>query len=285
MPIPKILFTYWEGNNLSILHYYTISSILKHNPDVDVVIYTSNVDSNVLVQWDSGEHKNKFSKVIKLDSLVNADPDRVKLKSIDFLNEYGINNDLSCVFKADFVRISKLYEHGGAWFDMDVLFIKPFPEIFFQSNVDFYYFSYATSPVVPTGLLLSSPKNELLKSIYETARETIKNPEKLDDYQKIGPILWTGYINMKYENCKIESLPESYVYPYDWVTYVNFFNDPNTSFIKENTFCIHWYNGGEHSKNYVNNFDEYNININRSVCDKLLAELDPPFFRCYVNKL
>ncbi len=283
MAIPKIFFTYWEGNNLSILQYYTIASILKQNPDISVTIYTANVDSNILVQWNSNEHSEKFDKTIKLETLVTIDTDRVKLVNIDFMTEYGVDNSLSCVFKADFVRICKLYEHGGMWFDMDVLFIKPFPKYFFDNNVDFYYFIYNNSPVVPTGLLLSTPKNEMITNIYQEAVETIKNPKNLNDYQKIGPILWTDKLNMNHTNFKKIGLPGSQVYPYDWITYEKFFNNTDTSCIKDDTFCIHWYNGGQHSKTFVRNFDENNININRSACDIFLSELDPPFFISYLN--
>jgi hypothetical protein len=276
MTIPKIFFTYWEGNQLSVLHYYTIASILKQNPDIDVIIYTSKVDSNILVQWSTHEHKDKFNKIIPLESLVNIDKNRVKLVPVDFVKEYDINNDLSCVFKADFIRISKLYEHGGAWFDMDILFMKSFPTLFFENDLDFYYFKYSTSDVIPSGLFLSSPKNELITAIFNEAHMLIKTPHFLDDYQKIGPILWTKHLNINYESCKKVELSETYVYPYNWKTINLFFENTTRDYIKDDTFCIHWYNGADCSKKFLEKFDTYNINTARSLCDILLSELGPP---------
>ena len=47
--VPKIAFTYWEGNELSYLHYYTIYSFCKFNPLYDVIIYTCN-NNNIFLQ-------------------------------------------------------------------------------------------------------------------------------------------------------------------------------------------------------------------------------------------
>jgi len=47
--IPKIVFTYLEGDQLSDLHYLTIYSL-------DIIIYTDETPKNILREWNTPEH-------------------------------------------------------------------------------------------------------------------------------------------------------------------------------------------------------------------------------------
>jgi len=269
--IPKIYFTYWEGNQLSKLHYYTIYSLTKLNPDMEIIIYTSKDVSDKFVQWESPEHSVKIKKTISLEEITNIN-NNVKLVKIDFEKEHGINNKLSCVFKADFVRILKLYEHGGLWFDFDLLFIKKIPEHLFEGhNYDILYFTYEN--VVPTGLLLSSPKNDIIKNLYFSAKDIIlkinANTHN-NNYQVLGPCLWTQHV--LHNPIGAYCLRNELVYPYTW-SIINQFFESNNDYISFDTFAIHWYNGGASAKNYINNFDEHNIDSNKCVINKYLHNI------------
>jgi len=275
--IPRIFFTYWEGDQLSKLHYYTIYSLAKLNPDIEIIIYTSLIESPTLIQWNSSEHSIEIQKKIKLDEIVKISH-RIILKPIDFSNEYGINGNISCVFKADFVRIAKLYEHGGAWFDFDILFIKKIPDSLFthselnngDKTPDILYFEYHGT--IPTGFLLSSPNNTLLLRILEEAKIIIQNVnENNGEYQMIGPNLWNKHFKSDETTFKY-CLPRHYLYPYLWYNIPLFF-ESNDNLIEESTFAIHWYNGGYSDKNFTNTFDENNIDPNKSVADKCLFDI------------
>ena len=58
--IPKIVFTYWEGDQLSELHYLTIYSLHKYNPELDIIIYTDENPKNILIE--SGNEKVDHKK-------------------------------------------------------------------------------------------------------------------------------------------------------------------------------------------------------------------------------
>jgi hypothetical protein len=289
MPIPRIFFTYWEGDQLSQLHSYTITSILKQNPNIQVIIYTSTIDSNKFVDWTTCEHSIKIDNTISLDELVKIDPTRIMLRPIDFQNDYKIKNDISCIFKADFIRIAKLYEHGGLWFDMDIFFIKPFPDYLFNTDIELYFhntFSDQMSNIVilfmtkqgviPTGLILSTPKNDFISMLYYIALDKISNPSDLtNSYQVLGPNLWTSLLQRHFNRINgYKCLSKSTVYPYeaDYIHMLYELNDKDTSLLQEDSFAIHWYNGAYHTKNFINRFDKNNIDPNRCFMEKMLIE-------------
>jgi hypothetical protein len=269
--IPKIVFTYWEGDQLSELHYLTIYSLHKYNPELDIIIYTDENPKNILREWNTHEHSIDIQKKISLSKLVEVNPNKIRLIPINFQKEYQFDNNISIVFKADFTRIAKLYEHGGIWFDMDILFIKPVPDFFFKEDIEAFIFIY--SEVIPTGFLASIPKSKYLDKLYKGSLEIIKN-KKLNNYQKIGPIIWIEKYEKldKNEKEKIKILDNNLVYPFLWKQLSNLFQKTN-SIIPENTFGIHWYNGAPSTKEFINNFDINNINPNNSLFDSLIYKI------------
>jgi len=260
--IPRIIFTYWEGDQLSMLHYYTILSLCTLHPHQEIIIYTSDSASSTFVTWTTQEHSIQINKTISLAEIVAISP-RIKLIPISFETEYQISNQLSIVHKADFVRIVKLYEHGGLWFDFDILFIKPIPTYLFESTVDIYYFSYEDT--IATGLLLSTPKNRYITELYEKVKTRIHD---VKNYQGIGPDLWRECLYQK----SLESavcLSTSMVYPYICTNYHLFFITSH-DYTQNDTFGIHWYNGGSITKQFINIFDDTCIHPDTTVCHKYL---------------
>ena len=65
MTIPDKIFTYWEGESLSYLHYLTILSLHKLNPEKKITIYTSfgGVSNK---NWDTKEHLIEVENSITL---------------------------------------------------------------------------------------------------------------------------------------------------------------------------------------------------------------------------
>lgn len=279
MSIPKIFFTYWEGKSLSILHYYTVYSLHKYNPDVDIVIYTSTITSENFIQWNSHEHNIPIEKTIDFDKLRQINNNRISIVQIDFEKDYSINNNISIIFKADFIRIAKLYDHGGMWFDMDILFTKKIPDSLFN-DVDLYYFTY--EGLIPTGLLFSTPKNAFLNALFVTSLHILQkksvdfknNIDITDNYQVIGPYLWLEYFDNKgfHQYIRHKCLDHNYVYPYTWRN-ISTFLFTNNDYLTGYTFGIHWYNGDNDVKRFINSLDINNINPNNSVIEKYLYEI------------
>jgi hypothetical protein len=269
--IPRIVFTYWEGDQLSELHYLTIYSLHKYNPELDIIIYTDYNPKNILREWKSHEHSIDIKKKITLSKLIEVNPNKIFLRTINFQKEYNFDNNISIVFKADFIRIAKLYEHGGIWFDMDILFIKPIPDFFFKDDVNLFIFIY--SSVIPTGFLVAKQKSKYLEILYNNSLKIIKNKE-LNNYQKIGPIIWIEeYNNLSdTEKMNIKILDNNLVYPILW-NELDYLFKMNTIKINENTFGIHWYNGDPITKEFINIFDLNNINPEKSLFEELVYRM------------
>lgn len=269
--IPKIIFTYWEGDQLSELHYFTIYSLHKHNPELNIIIYTGENPKNILNKWDTKEHSINIERTIPISKLIKINPEKISLQPINFEKNYNFDNNISIIHKADFIRIAKLYEHGGIWFDMDILFIKPIPNFFFEEKVNVFIFIY--SRIIPTGFLAAVPKSNFLEILYKSSLEIILN-KKLYNYQQIGPCLWIEEYNKldKNEKLNIKILDNKYIYPFLWNKISILFKNSNV-IIPKNTFGIHWYNGAPQSKNFINNFDMNNINPNNSLIENLINNI------------
>jgi hypothetical protein len=247
--IPKTCFTFWQGTQFSKLHYYTIYSLVKYNPGVEIVVYTSSSSRDILIDWDSDEHRVPITNTLPFSSLSEFGS-RIKIVHVDFQETYGISNDISVIYKADFIRIAKLYEHGGIWFDFDILFIRPIPSFFFDvcpTEMFYFYYSYT----VPTGFIACRPGIRILDVLYTRAKQLIMEP---GGYQKIGPTIWTAALAENHDLFEHAiCLDSDIIYPYtpdtinETVKYAGGIDK-----ITEHTVGIHWYNGDSHIKKFIN---------------------------------
>jgi len=247
--IPKTCFTFWQGTQFSKLHYYTIYSLVKYNPGVEIIVYTSSSSKELLVDWKTGEHNVPIVNTVPFSSL-NVFASRIKIVHVDFQEEYNISNDISVVHKADFLRIAKLYEHGGVWFDFDILFIRPIPRFLFDiSPTELFYFCYSYS--IPTGFVACRPKIDIMKMLFTRAKQLVMEP---GGYQKIGPTLWTTmFIDNSHLLIRMTRLTTGIIYPYEPQAINEILKIAGgVNRVTEHTIGIHWYNGSTAIKNFIN---------------------------------
>jgi len=265
--VPKTAFTYWEGNELSYLHYYTVYSFCKLNPTYEVIIYYDEYITDFHHPSNVTIHSNK---TVKIDEILKIKNVRlVKMDWNSFTQE--IYKITSPILKADILRIIKLYEHGGIWFDLDILFLKPIPLHLLKHNIDITYFKYFET--IPTGFIISTPRNKCITEIYDDCLRKLNTVTSISDLQFFGPSLWRDVEKTNVElfkNCVI--LENDVVYPYMWNESELFFFT-NEDRIKPNTICIHWYNGNEYSRKYINQFENGNIDPNKCVFEKYLHQI------------
>lgn len=284
--IPKIMFTYWSGDCLSYLHVMTIRTVRALNPDFRCIIYTSKPNQCTnKISYTSHEHKKEIKKIYPMSTITSVD--NVDLVEVDFKKEYGVNIPLFHTFLADLVRIKKLESHGGIWFDMDILFKKPFPEFLYKLNSNKTTMACSYSDTIATGLISSLPNSPIVSQISKEANKYIETNNQnnfeesgsdyKEQYQAFGPDLWRKlHIGTLNENLNKHRYTDSYpielIYPYLWDNMGAYYskNNPHSN-EKDVTIGVHWYNGSTESKDFINNdlenidFDNPKSNIEKDL--------------------
>jgi hypothetical protein len=207
-----------------------------------------------VVTWTTDEHRVDITNRVPFSS-IHKFGESVKIVTVDLQKEYGISNEISVVHKADFIRIAKLYEHGGIWFDFDILFIRPIPDtIFEKTTTELFYFNLffvdGKVLVIPTGFIAARPKLPILKELMDIA---LRESMDLGSYQKIGPDLWTSvFIKHKDMLTNTVVLDADVVYPYNDGNVEDLISNGGLDRVKPNTIGIHWFNGSVHIKKFIN---------------------------------
>jgi hypothetical protein len=222
---------------------------VKYNPGLEIIVYTSSSTRDVLIDWTTNEHSVPITNTVPFSSL-NDFAGRIKIVNIDFQAEYNISNDISVVHKADFLRIAKLHEHGGVWFDFDILFIRPLPmSLFDEGASELFCFFYLMT--LPTGFIACRHGIPIMKILFARAKEVIASG---NGYQKIGPTLWTSVFNDNpHLTISTTCLPTDMVYPYEPNEIADALKMAGgRDKITPQTIGIHWFNGSPSIKKFIN---------------------------------
>lgn len=247
--IPKIIHFYWDGSLQSYLQHLTVVSFKKHNPDWEVNLFMPKSLSKTAASWVTNEQRDRYTGEDYLEETKKL----CTVRLVDF------EDNLHEIHRSDLIRWKVLYEYGGVWSDMDILYIKPVVKV-------------KTTAIVfdgehhIIGFYITKPRQPIFKTIYSEATELAKQyPKK---YQALGSTL-LNRIYSNVETLDVTNLPMDIVYPYNEHSIEDlFFKDQDKT--TPNTIGIHWYNGSPTAKKYQNNFDKYRSN--GSVISKRIAE-------------
>jgi len=297
--IPKIAFTYWDMSNLSFLHYLTLYTFKKFNPDWEVVLYYPK-RRFVYNSWTGFENKKKYTSSNYIKELLKMD---IKVVEIDFESGFeGIPFYLSEVIKSDFLRLKILTRSGGMWLDMDTFWVNSIERVVKATPYDSYKDirelaislngGFGTKHKRPTAsqvydkskfvfcnhhqneiksnerhfcqyIVFSHPDSEITKKLLESVWDNL-NP---DHYSSIGtPMLNKVASKFMLENDYDwdKSLVNIDVFaPYKWYQMSTLFkssHSPKEVLRKvKNSCCIHWFNGSPHSQRFINKFNHTNL--------------------------
>ena len=256
--IPKELHLYWDGSNMSQLQTFTVTTFHRLNPDWNITIYIPKTTHDGSMRFNFILDYTGFDYFHILKKL-----DYVNIITID-LNDYGIDSGLHGILRSDILRYHILYEVGGVWSDFDIIWLKPmehFHNIEYYGNtpidevsaiVSFIYGTYGGHSI---GVLIHCKHDPYVLSLINLTKQ-VKSPYGHE-------VFGASMINGKYPT--LESLGcfeniigarfETY-YPYNihppTPTIQKLYEDNDLSYINNNVICVHWYNGHQLSKYYVN---------------------------------
>jgi GR25 family glycosyltransferase involved in LPS biosynthesis len=273
MLIPYIIFSCTNNTKISYLHYLSIQSLLKFNPEYKFIIY----NLSKTTQTDSNYTDNISTFNIK-------DINNLTIIDIDFENEFIYNKKINQLFnknielyndfKINIVKLIKLFEHGGIYIDLDTLFLKELSKDILNKIIDIG-FTYSDN-IISTKFLVAKKNsyicNLLITKMFLKLNSSIYEYENLlfDSNFVISEI--TEYINNK---SYIYIFPSEYVLPYTNNNIYKFFNT-NINKITDNTFCINWFYDNKYSKYICDNFNKNTlINSSNNIFENIINKIIP----------
>ena len=242
-----IAFTFWAGPQFSLLNLISLLSYARLNPTHQLIVYSIGGATDINPNWSTGEHSGSISKVYPL-SLLTGEPN-IRIVRLD--EDTSIPKFNSVVHFADYVRIKKMFEHGGIWIDADILFIQPVDDQLKLQSSPLGVISYFNT--IATGFLYGQSGAEILRLLYERANAIIDNDSYLGRYESLGPDLWRevllGHKDLA-RDCHF--MPVDLIYPYKAPQLDGFYHSSNCDLIDDRVLGIHWYNGDTRTKAFIN---------------------------------
>jgi hypothetical protein len=240
---------------MSLLQTFTVLSFHRHNPDWRIKVYLTKqsleeMGKNIFTKDYTG--KDYFHLIKTLDY--------VEFEEIDLI-EWKINTKVHSCQSSDIFRRNILYKEGGVYSDFDNIWLKPIDHIRevdcignpnnFETIVCFYEFTKGFHNI---SNLISEPNSPFIYSLI-VRQEKIHAPYH---HQSFGSVM----LNKKYSNWdsiatrypRVLAIRYETFYPYCIFNLEQLYKKDELNCLNnKNVIGIHWFNGHEFSKDYVNN--------------------------------
>lgn len=264
--VPKIIHLYWDKSPMSWLQTLTVSTFHKQNPDWIINIYLPKQDYNGNIKYIPKYNDQDYFPLLEQMDFVN-------MIEVD-LADYKINENLHNILRSDILRYHLLYEHGGIWSDFDVLWLKPINQmnhinLINRSNKQFGFSACLYSGFrghYSIGVLITSKNHKFYQTLINKINSINRSPDQHKQFfdrkkntykhQAFGVELW----KILYPD--LQSLITNFhdcigiyyktFYPYSIFNLDELYNKDNTSVLDKDVICVHWFNGHELSKKYIN---------------------------------
>lgn len=249
--IPKIFYAYWNGARLSFLHYLTILSFHKYNPEWKIIVYIStrkydNINTSINPQYLTYKGRDFLPELKKLDY--------IEIFNIDYSHKYAHSIPFSDIWRREI-----LYENGGVYSDIDTLWLRPMSEFVnidcignasdFEAMVCMYELTHGFHNVSE---LISEKESPFMDYLIRCAKNI---PPPYSD-QSFG----TELLNREFPTLesvvnkypRILAVPYVTFYPYSTFDLGRLFiRHDLTPLENKNVMAIHWFNGNKISYNYI----------------------------------
>lgn len=212
--IPQTLHLYWgKDKPLSWLRWLTVKSFAMLNPKWKVIVWYPETPGR-LPEWSTQEHSHYswtgpdwFARLAEAGPNVEVRP--ADLTGFDHLAE---------VHRSDLLRWRLLYEQGGFWSDIDIVYFRPMEAAGLEMDADALLCWGETEDLrhwQAIGFLAGKPGNGLFREMYGLGLTIAKVPHL--GYQVLGSDLLLKFaIPGEFKSCgsRIAQIPQRVVYPF-----------------------------------------------------------------------
>jgi len=251
------------------------------NPDWEMILcVSSNKEWDIQKddQRDFASYKgyNYFDRIVELN---------VSIENVGYMD--GIESKVSAItpiHESDLYRYYKLYNDGGFYSDMDILYFRPIDNFYSQiTQSGAGTIIYACKKYAAVGFLGAEKGNpfyiDLLKSVigWNHNNEWEAYGEMLL-YSFFGiknnPLALIENINKKYKEAKAYNIPKELVYCYDCFDIQSVYDTPvGINKFDPVSIGYHWYGGHQLSKKHNNVLDENNYRNYKITFSEIVKEL------------
>jgi hypothetical protein len=216
-----------------------------------------------------------FNKILKLN---------IEIIEWDIYDNDLVKTDiiLSPSQKSNFLKWYKLYETGGIYSDMDILWFKPIDDFYNTLFLNDYDTAICQTEYLSIGLLASKKNNPFFKDVFLNGFKSFRSHSYqsagvLNIYNLFGGIQHKDVLNeMKVRYPKIKS----YNIPMDLVYFLNHLkieyaleNSLNINDFPDESIGYHWYAGHPSIQKYNNILTEKNYKKHNNVFTTLVKEI------------
>ena len=170
--IPKIIIQTGNTAKIHRMIYNNIHSILRLNPDYSYIFITDNTAIELIKANFDTNTLNAFNK-LKVGAA-----------------------------KGDFIRYIALYVYGGVYLDLDAGITTRLSDIIPTDTEFIFFYNSDVDPKITNWIIMSSPKNVLIKKIIDEMVIRIHNNET-NIFLATGPTLFTDVIYNEINNTNI----------------------------------------------------------------------------------
>jgi len=275
--IPKRMFFYWDKPYLSWMRYMTLYSFRKMNPSWEMVLCLRQ-DDNKPKKWsgqvgqDFLNYKgdNYFDRLSKLNIII---------ETVKFPSAFDATV-ISPIHESDLYRYYKLYNDGGFYSDMDILYFRSMDNIYNEilqcgANTVFYTQCDHTS----IGFLGAEKDNLFYRGLMMFALDV----EDVNTYQAYGTSLIFKFCKKydirhvvvdMYNDLVVFVIPEYLIYYYNSkVIEKAFSNSFGIKNFNDKSIGYHWYAGAPIAQKFNNLITENNYMNYKTTFSTVVKEL------------
>jgi len=234
----KKIFAFWAGKYMSWLRYMTLHSARKYNPDAEIILLNAPEPCNRNKVWPSHNIQ---------DSLYYEGPNYFEdIPSLGVeIREWVPPFKSEPAQQCDISQWSSMYEEGGLFIDMDIVFTGNLDYLFErQEEVVLCYHDFFSIGVTG-GLkgcafhkrLLDIAKKNFDPHNYSTCG-TASIYKLLGDEEPLNKM-----------TCSYYNIPQDHFYKYDWQNLNKIYENSESL---EGVRGVHWYGGAPASKEWNN---------------------------------